>query len=430
VVPADHYPDSSRSHLPEVVQLGSGIVLFFDDPVDPRMRGIVITVARLQDRFPHLYAEVEVEQDEKNIEWGVIDLLSARARADMTTRLSEKGKWPGMSRTWATILDQTAEEVLNNRRAESDFEVLDGEVISGPPRPILEPVLPDQVPTLIYGQGGSFKSTLLTAILVSVASGVEVIRGWKPRQAAVLYLDWESSRQVVDARRRAISRGMGVEPPRFHYRRMAGPLSACVDELGEVIAESGIGCIGVDSVGMALGSGSGGDSNESTLELFAALRRFPVAWVLIDHVTGDDMRAATSVPKPYGSVYKFNLARAAYELRAQAEPEPPRTQLLLRQSKSEEMQPRLGPIGLAVVHESDSIRFELAEITAPDLLSTSPGTNADRIEDLLRLGARFPAEISDRLGLKADVVRSKLHSQNKKRFVQLSDGRWGLAQRG
>jgi hypothetical protein len=412
------------------VPFGTGYSVYFDDADNPR--GISVHVTRLRDRPPHLYAEIEVHrEDQKNVlESGVIDLLSARDRAEVARRLDAKGRSAGLLRTWEDILDQTAELVLLEHRAESEFEILDGQVISLPPGPILAPILPDQVPTLIYGQGGSFKSTLLTAILVSVASGVAVIPGWKPRQAAVLYLDYESSREVVDARRRAIARGMGIAPPNLHYGRMAAQLSACVDELGDVIEQSGIGCIGVDSVGMALGSGSGGDSNESTLELFAALRRFPVAWVLIDHVTGDDMRATTSVPKPYGSVYKFNLARVAYELRAQAEPEPPRTQLLLRQSKSEELQPRLGPIGLAVVHEPDQIRFELAEITAPDLLSTSPGTNADRIADLLRMGAMFPTEISDRLGLKGDVVRSKLHSQNKKRFVQLSDGRWGLAQHG
>jgi hypothetical protein len=48
----------------------------------------------------------------------------------------------------------------------------------------VDPLLPDDQATILYGEGGTGKSTLAcVAIAVSVETGVSVIEGWIPRQA-------------------------------------------------------------------------------------------------------------------------------------------------------------------------------------------------------------------------------------------------------
>lgn len=100
--------------------------------------------------------------------------------------------------------------------------MLDGErqgtpivMVGGLPRPVgvnyrLDPMLPLNMPVILYGEGGSGKSTFAAAIAVSVQSGIVVVEGFIPRRANVLYLDWEGDQDQINDRVRGVAAGAHV----------------------------------------------------------------------------------------------------------------------------------------------------------------------------------------------------------------------------
>jgi hypothetical protein len=81
------------------------------------------------------------------------------------------------------------------------------------------------------------------------------------------------------------------------------------------------------------------------------------------------------------------------------------------------------PIGLRVVHDGDVIRYERAEVTAPELegrLSTQR-----RMHRALASGARTTRQLAEDLGVPETSIRSAL-LRHPDAFQRLSDGRIGL----
>jgi hypothetical protein len=168
----------------------------------------------------------------------------------------------------------------------------------------------------------------------------------------------------------------------------------------------------------------GSDANESALRLFAALRAIGGTSLLVDHVAGAELDKSAAIGKAYGSVYKMNLARAAYELRRESEGSQERTELVLRQAKIND-QGKLPAIALAVVYEPGRIRFETTSATAPELIPMA-STQPERIFALLRGGSMFAPAIAEQLGMTQETVRALLHRHRGKRFMKLQDNSWGL----
>src|SRR5207244_3706535 len=91
--------------------------------------------------------------------------------------------------------------------------------------------------------------------------------------------------------------------------------------------------------------------------------------LLIDHVTGADLENSHTAAKPYGSVYKQNLARLAFELRQEGDGAAERIEVVLRNSKAND-DFRLAPQGFAICRDERAIRIERTDIDAPELVAT------------------------------------------------------------
>jgi hypothetical protein len=256
---------------------------------------------------------------------------------------------------------------------------------------------------------------------VSVQTGTVVIDGFIPRQANVLYLDWESGPDAINERVALIAAGCHLpEPVQIRYRAMARPLPDQAEDLAALVAKDDIGFLIVDSVGLASGIADGGDAAETAWRLFAAFRVLRTSVLAVDHIAKSSADMPSKSSRPYGSIYKTNLARATYELRRQDGPGGP--VLGLYNTKYND-RGRLAPMALAVTHDEDSISYRRLDEMPTDL-TESLGL-ADRIAAHLAYQALLPKEIAELVGTTDAVVREYLRRGSGKRFMkQPSSGRW------
>jgi len=392
--------------------------------------GIDVKVDRLRESRGELSGELSVRwtrpalpTQDGHIYRGRFNLSSLTARASAARFLSDKTRGAGVP--WSDLLERFCVAVLDSHRAGDAFQLVGQRDPRPEPARLLHPILPMDAATLLYAKAGTGKSTLAAAIALSVQTGCEVIPGWRPLSAPVLVLDWEASADEWNDRIAALSAGIDILAPAIHYRRMEGSLVERVEEIAAFVTDHGVGLVVVDSVGMASGtSRDGSDANESALRLFSALRAIGTTSLLVDHIAGAELDRSGAINKAYGSIYKVNLSRAAYELRRESEGTQERTELVLRQAKVND-QGKLPPITLAIAYEPGRIRFETTRATAPDLIPLAT-TSAERIATLLATGAMAAPAIAEHLGLSQETVRALLSRHRGKRFIKLQDGTWGI----
>lgn len=337
---------------------------------------------------------------------------------------------------WQRAIEKLCVEVANAEEAgEPVVDVGQDEVRASQVRWAIDPIAPDEVTSLLYGPGGSGKSVFALACGLSINAGREIIPGLKPaKKGPVLYLDWETDRYVVNDRIVAIARGAGIKPPSISYRRCRRPLPHDAEELAEIISQRGIVHVIVDSAGMAMGSGSEySDANEGTLKLFEAIRMLgPVSVHLIDHVSKQEMRTNGKVRglMPYGSIYKVNLARSAWEIRNAAYNEEEQTyddgvRISLIHTKANDTR-LMAPMAFRIDYAPGSITFD-----EDDGVSIAPAiamSVADRVAEHIEVGGpmdlpRLYDELPD---VKQATIRKTLATATKNgaRRFENRDGNW------
>ncbi len=381
-------------------------------------QGIVLQLTRVHRARQELTGLLVVQVEGRSLFRGKFNASSLTTRRTLVTHLKEHtGGYSG----WVQIVEQFCERV--DELDEEGTPVVRF-VDLAPPRAAdyrLDPLIPRGFATLLYGPGGAMKSTLAAGIAVSVATGIEVM-GWIPHPGPVLILDWESGPDEWYRRLEAIGKGIGVTlPPDIHYRRCENSLADMAEGLSAWVREHEVALVVIDSVGMATGAGhDGGDASETAIRLFKALRDIGTTALLIDHVTGESVgNATTGTARPYGSVYKINLARSCWELRKEERPGEDGTQLLLKHRKVNEGKLQ-HDIGLRVDHGEGCIGFGRCEVSAPDLESHA-GTTADQMARVLgREGALTVNDLAEHLSKSPAVIRVQLQ-RNRQRFIRMGE---------
>jgi hypothetical protein len=367
--------------------------------------GVVMSIDRLVQQRGELLGELTVERaPEGHVFIGRFNLSSIGMRRQTAEYLSKRTN----NVSWSDALEDFCLFVLRAEREGSPFELLGREIPDQEVKFMLWPLLPDKRATVIFGEGGVGKSTLATAAAVMVASGQVTVPGWRvDTSGPVLVIDWEADRPEWDSHVAAVSRGIGIAPPKnIHYRAGAGPLTDQLDDVAQHIAQHDVALLIIDSVGLALPSrAEGADANEAALKLFAALRYLGITTLLIDHVAGADMGAERAILKPYGSVYKFNLARNLFELRGMPPTADGVMHLALYHRKSNRTA-KLGPMGLGVHHGPGELLFMREELEAAEANAAIPLHS--RIYTLLLAGGKDVRTIADAVNSSPNTVRATL----------------------
>jgi hypothetical protein len=389
--------------------------------------GVEMTLTRVRQAHGEVYGELNVELRQDPTGFGDGQLLASRFNlSSLTSRTSTAKYLDGrLKGDWAGLLERFCNRVLRMEREGQPFEKAGRDPRSTEQRYLMRPLLPLEAATIIFGAAGSGKSTLATAVAVAIATGREVIPGWEPTPGPVLFLDWEAHRTTLNDRVAALALGVGAVAPEIHYRRMNRPLADDVEAVADFINAEGILLVVVDSLGLAMGGGREGEAvADSTFRLFDALRVLEITSLLIDHVAGADLENARPTAKPYGSVYKQNLARLAFELKQEGQATRERIEIALLNNKAND-DFKLPAQGLAICRDDRAIRIERTDIEAPELVATL--SLPERMARLLRDGAQTRQVIVGELATSDSNVRSVLARDKGRRFARLADGRVGLA---
>lgn len=391
--------------------------------------GVELELTRIRESRDGLGGELLIRwrhgQDERarHIHQSRFNLLAAQTRASTAKQLA--GRTPGSNIDWEGILERFCFDVIADVRRPAGRQK-----VGRMPRHVVEymvdPILPFGKGTIVFGPGGTGKSTFAAAVALSVQTGREVVAGWRPMSAPVLVLDWEASADDWNTRIDQLASGIGIDPVEVEYWPQSRSLADNVHQISEAVTEIGAGLIIVDSVGLAAGSSrEGGDANESALSLFSALREIGVTALLIDHVTGESLSREGAIAKPYGGIYKVNMARSVFEIRREKDPEGDTAELVLIHTKVNDGQ-RLKPMGLRYEYGDDSIRIKRTEVGSEELVKTL--SQKDQLKHHLRGGGRTTQQVAELMGVTDNRIRA-IMSKHPDDFERLGDNRIGLKQR-
>lgn len=287
------------------------------------------------------------------------------------------------------------------------------------------PVCPEGVATVIFGEGGTGKSFFATFVSVLVQTGRASI-GLRPTQGNVLYLDYETSGETLNERVKAICEGLSIPPVKLLYRYCYHPIAEDIDSLYDIFADQSIAFVVVDSLGPACG----GDPNDAELaiRMFNALRQLRTTSLLLDHIAKNQVEGTK--PTPYGSVYKVNLARSVWQLKAGDRSEAQSITDGLYHRKTN-YGPQRKAIGFKMTFQSDPYErllcMKFASVSVGD--DTYLGKELplkDRIKAELRHGSMTVSELAEQLSEKEPNVRTTLNRNRGFDFVNVGDGKWGL----
>lgn len=294
------------------------------------------------------------------------------------------------------------------------------------PRYRLYPLLPEGQPTILYGKWGSFKSYLALALCLMVQTGKEFM-GFEPIRGNVLYLDYESEKEDIDERIKALCSGWGIEPVEILYRFCVSPLEDDLERIQEIVAEADIHLLVVDSVGLAVGGSL--TEAEPALAMMRCLRSLRTTTLLLDHLSKVAMAGDSQNTMPYGSTYKTNLARSIREIICKQDPGASELEIGIYHRKASRSALNL-PIGLLaefVGEEGQENLFIRRKDVRdmPKLASTM--SDKDQILSFLRDGAKTSKELEEELGKDSASIRARTSELKKGgAIVKLEDGRWGL----
>lgn len=383
---------------------------------------VALWLDHLHESREELTGEMTVTLDGRHVSRARFNLSGLSARNSQAKYLSEAG---GPEVPWRSILEEFCMGVLQLHRQGQEVHRLNGQFEHLPPDPeVLPPLLSYKDPTILYGEGGCGKSTLATAVALSVTTGVELIPGMPVRlPGRVAVLDWEDRPGKWARRKDAMAKGAGIPSEEIVYQRQSRPLKDSIEQVAALCATEGIDLVIVDSITRAIGSGNEHQSAEAgTVMLFEALAYLDCTALLIDHVVGSAMGSERSVVRPYGSVAKFNLARRMFEMKRESDPVGGRSEVLLINHKANDG-PKVRPMSLAMVYGEGTIRIERAEITAPEMQAARSLT--DRMVATLRFGAQTTQQLAEALDVRPNMVRAILSRDP--RFTRLGDRLVGLS---
>ena len=333
---------------------------------------------------------------------------STRAKTDLVKTLSKVCKEKNID--WDILIEQLRFKTLELFRQGNPVVILSSNDVIKKLEYILYPLIPKNHLSLIYGEGGTGKSTLALFLSLLVATKDAVTNyGFTVNGDGsynTLYLDYETEQDTIGLQFKHLCNGLGMKSPLF-YRRCDLPLLQDLQNIKEIISSINANLVIIDSVGIACGA----DMNEAaTANSFTlALRSLKTTNLLISHTSKD----RTDRKTPFGSVYFFNNARNIFEVK--------KTQtegddfislgLFHRNSNISKLH---APIGLKFIYTDDSITVKHENISEVEGFEKELSLK-QRIKNLLfQEGALTIKEIAGQLNAGEQVVRNALNVMNKK----------------
>lgn len=381
-----------------------------------------------------IHAMVVVRSSAGKLSWGRLKLDSDRERGSLAKSIVAKGAHTDFP--WADALGQVAEMTYESNREGEPTVLLWDVPAPSEPSYLLDPLLPLNETTTLYGDGDAGKSLVALRMALSVASGVPLPGvGLPPKGGAVIYLDWETNSETHARRLRRLASAEGVtEAPQIHYRRITRPIADEISNLQHEITKLRAVMVIVDSLGAAAGATFGDSINDPSVGagVMNVLRGLGVTRLIIHHMTHDAVKNGGSTA-PAGSRYFRNYSRCLWEMK-RVPVEDDVAEVALYNRKMNDDRRREFPLAYEIAYERGGgpISFKGIRQLSGELLAGQP--LGDQLAHHLAKGGKTVAALAEDTGKDASTVRKTLKGSS--RFTELVHGQgsaggsyWGLATR-
>jgi hypothetical protein len=271
----------------------------------------------------------------------MVNLTSELARTRLANATHKRVNLDGYP--WGAIIDEFAIRVMEEAgkcrpSTELDDGVYDDESTAFVD--VLGATLPFSLPSILFGDGGSFKSYLALLWAIEIAE----------QGHTVAYFDWEMNKRV-HASRAKLLRAAGLTG-KVRYLKPDAPLVQSATALRKEIVKHGISYAVIDSIGFA----ADGPIEESVTanRYFQAVSKLGIGTLHLAHVSKDQLNK--EAPRvPFGSSFWHNQARSTWHLSAEQQDEN-YAHLTLSQRKNNLGRLRESmPIGVQFGHEQTTI---------------------------------------------------------------------------
>jgi len=290
------------------------------------------------------------------------------------------------------------------------------------PSYLLEPLLYQNHPAVVFGDYGSLKSLFSLAIAYVVQlpyhdNNLGLITA--KESTLCLYLDYEDDTGSFRRRWSALERGFGKGAMPILYRRMTTTLADSVDQLRRIKDDKDIRLLIVDSLGPA----ARGNLNdpEPAIKYHTALRQLGVTSLTLAHTAKDQLTKKRTI---FGSVFFTNLARSVWECKAEQETGEDEAVISLKHTKANlsRLHP---PLGFRFSFTDNTITIVKADLRDTGLSGELPLSL--RIKDLLRGGAITVKAIAELLEANEATTRTAINRMAKKGQLTKVGDSWGLS---
>lgn len=387
---------------------------------------VLIKVSRLTvHKDGHVTAFVKISLKVEQ-EWATLlpsaqfNLSAPRTRSELVNNMTEKqGNIP-----WREIIDYLCREIQEKAWAGEPgetLEILQTDTVI-PPTYLLEPIIMQGVPSVIFGDKGVHKTIL------SLAFGILISLPWpdnplelttNSHKSTVAILDWESDNRLTRFTLQRLCQGMGLEYFNIHYKRCKLPLADDIDQISTFLDDKEADVTIIDSLGAACG----GDlfKPEPALKFFEAFRALNRTGLIIaQNAKGEDNKKSI-----FGSTYFEYYSRNIFELRKSSDTlDKDETKVGLFHTGGN-YSGRYDPIGFHLYFSPTCIKVVREPVEYGEFLEKV--NRQQMLLEILKDGALTNAQIADKLQISQGNVRiTTKRLADKKRIVKTETGEWGL----
>lgn len=376
--------------------------------------GLTINVSNLKHKSDALKGEIVVKTTlqgySPHLHQTVFNFTSTRAKAELEKELHKVCA----DIPWEIAIEQMRVKILQAFREQSQVEVIDA---SGQPpefKYVIEPIALQGLPAIIFGSGGTGKSTFALYLAAIIQSGQSTKNLKISEPHKVLYLDWETNKDIIAYQYTKICKSIGNVLP-LYYLKCSLTFTDSINTIKKHIDTVEADVLIIDSLGLACG-GNLVDPDIAN-QFFLALAQLGTTTIILHHTSKSENDSKT----PFGTVYFWNNSRNIFELRKIQEQgaDDMVVGAFHRKANYNKLVP---PMAFKIHHNETAISVEEVEAKDyfPDELSIS-----ERIYNLLITTGKMSAkEIAEALGIKQDVVRVNLNRMKAKGQTQKLGESW------
>lgn len=406
--------------MPEITTQNNGYTVVWVE------HNLTIKVSRLTvHKDGHVTAFIKISLKDKDKTYTLLpaaqfNLSAPRTRSEIANSLTEKNdKIP-----WRDVIDYLCREIQEKAWIGDPGETLEitdtTELIK--PCYLLEPVIMEGTPSVIFGEKGVHKTIL--SLLFSIC----IYLPWtdnpygltvNAHKSTVGILDWESDRNLTMFNAQRLLKGADLTYIGLNYRRCKLPLADDIEQIGNFLDDKECNVILIDSLGAACG----GDlmKPEQALRYFEALRLLGRTSLTIAQTSKNDEGKKTIFGSTFFSYYSRNI----FELKKSVDTlDKDETKVALFHQEGN-YSGRYDPIGFRLNFTSETIKVTREPVNFGEF--TERINRQQQLLEILKDGALTNAQIADKLQIsQANVRMTTKRLSDRKKIVKTEGGAWGL----